>query len=200
MPEVAPVPLGPATPVIVDPISIVNLVPQVSPVLAPHKLLMFECVLATKAQRVLETGTDVGDSGRIFATALRRTGGALYTVDKRTDLNYSWLQEYPNVTALRGDCLQLQWKDPIDVLHLDAGTTKEHVVGELRRFGPWVKQGGYILVHNTVHPQHGGAVTEGLRAWCREVGLRWSEDPVPFGMGIVEVYRDLSAAREMPAS
>ena len=110
----------------------VNLVPQKTPDYTFHKLILYEAVLLTQAKRVLETGTDVGDSARIFATALRRTNGVLFTIDRKTDLDLSWMVEYPNVMAIRGDSLQIPddspWKDGLDVLYIDSEHTKEQVL------------------------------------------------------------------------
>jgi len=181
--------------IVVDPLAVVSLIPLASPDFVPHRLLMFEAVLATQAKRVLETGTDVGDSARIFATALRRTGGVLFTVDRKTDLNLSWVQDYSNVMPIQGDSLKVTWNQTLDVLFLDSDHTKEHLLGELRKLGPWVRQGGLILVHDTVHSEFGPALTDAVRVWCREVGFRWSEDPLPHGMAIIEVIRDLTPLR-----
>ena len=182
-------------PVAIDTLTAVSLIPQTAPDYTFHKRLMYEAILVTQAKRVLETGTDQGDSARIFATALRRTGGVLFTVDKKTDLNYNWLQEYPNIMAIRGDSLQIPWKEIVDVLYLDSGHTKEQLLGELRRFGPWVRQGGIILCHDTCHNEFGAGITDAIRTWCRDQGLRWSEDPNPYGMAIIEVIRDLASIR-----
>ena len=195
MPDAPVAPPAPQQQVI-DPMVSVSLIPQTTPDYTFHKLLMFETVLVTQAKRVLETGTDVGDSARIFSTALRRTGGMLITVDKKTDLNYGWLQEYPNVMAVKGDSLSMQWKDVLDVLFLDSDHHKDHLMNELRKFGPWVRQGGVILVHDTCHSEFGNGITQAIRGWTQEVGLRWSEDPNPYGMAIIEMIRDLTPLRQ----
>lgn len=184
------------TPVILDTLAISSMIPQMTPDYTMHKLLMYETILFTNAKRVLETGTDVGDSARIFATALRRTGGILFTIDSKTNLNCAWGQEYPNIMFMQGDSLQVKWENELDVFYADSGHTKEHLLAELRKFGPWVRKGGVILCHDTCHSEFSGQITEAIRTFCRDNSLRWSEDPNPHGMAIIEMTRDLAAQRK----
>ena len=176
---------------------VLNGIPQITNDYLYHKRAMFEVILHTKAQRVLEAGTDVGDSARIFAHALRMTGGALITVDKRT-VDQGWAKEYPNVKFVVGDSLGVATSQPLDVLYLDDHNddtdTKTHVGKELDLLGVWVRKGGFIIIDDTCHDKFGPGVTASIRTWCAKHGLPWYEDPRGHGMAFIEVLSDLPHA------
>lgn len=177
-------------------------IPQKTPDYIFHKQMMFESILWVNAQRALETGTDLGDSARIFATALRKTGGSLITMDIKAPEDAGWLKEYPNVQVAIGDTTAVPWTTEIDFLFLDDHVkgmdTHKHIVMELEKFGRWVRKGGLILIHDTMHLDFGAGLVKGIREFCAKYGLRWMEDPQQHGMAVIEVIRDLRSVPSQP--
>mgnify|MGYP001599379898 FL=1 len=172
----------------------IDAVPQITQVYAAQKLMMYVAVIYYQVKKAMETGTDVGDSARIFATALRKTGGQILSIDIK-DVDRAWAKDYPNVGFVKGDTAQLEFKTEIELLFLDDHTEgmdiKAHVLMELKKFGVWVKKGGVILIHDTLHDKFGVHITQAIREWTKEVGLRWMEDTQQHGMALIEVSRDL---------
>jgi caffeoyl-CoA O-methyltransferase len=109
---------------------------------------------SVNAKTVVEIGTSTGESGVWFALALRSTGGHLYThdIDKgRADIaqeNFKKAGVDDLITIILGDAHETvkQYKDPIDLLFLDAD--KEGYIDYLEKLLPLVRPGGLIVAHN----------------------------------------------------
>lgn len=142
-----------------------------------------KAVKELKAKTVLELGTNIGLSTREFSTALRETGGKLYTVDINPPLG-NWHTQFPceNIVFVQHDALTLNTtdlKDPVDILLIDDKHSYRHLLQELRKYGPLVRVGGRIFVDDPTHcdgvPSHemncGLPVLWATALWCREVGL-----------------------------
>ena len=159
-----------------------------------HKDLMTQLVEQTQAKRILELGSDVGDSTRIFASALAYFGGNLWTIDiNPPKWNQEWMDGLYNFTAITEDTLnpELKWDKEVDILFIDDDHTYPHVLEELKKFGPWVRRGGYILLHDTQHSQYGTQVTQSINEWTRQVKLKWEDHPEGHGMGVISVDKSL---------
>lgn len=156
-----------------------------------HYRVIQGVVRHTKAKKVLEIGTDVGDSTRIFATALKETGGEIVTVDIKP-VDQSWAKDYPNIRFATGSSKNLKLDQPIDILYLDGEHSYEMVSHELKELGKWVRKDGYILLHDSCHDKDGPAVTRAIREWCAANGFVWTEDPQQHGLAMIEVTRDLT--------
>ena len=163
-------------------------IPQITQDFAQLKQLLYDTVLELKAQAVLEIGTDVGDSTRIFATALRETGGHLWTVDLvAPKWPEGWLTPYPNVTLLTCDSLLLPWEVTVDLLFLDGNHDKDHVAQELEKFGKWVRSHGQILVHDTIHNEFGEGIRSVAVEYARQHGYGWMNHQIQHGLGVIDV-------------
>ena len=156
--------------------------------------LMLNTVVALNAQQILEFGTDVGDSGRIFTEGLKQTGGELTTVDIR-ECSQTWAEGHPRVHFVVQDSRLFSWSQPIDLLFLDDHFEEmdiyAHLIYELERFGVWVRPGGYILIHDTSHTVYGPGIIRAIRTWCLQRKLRWTEDVQGQGLGMIQVSRAL---------
>ena len=167
----------------------VSTIPQTTQDYTQHKLFLYTAVLHCQAKKAVEVGTDVGDSGRIIATALRKTGGVLMSIDIK-DVDKGWAKDYPNIQFGIGASRHFQIKQPIDFLYLDGDHTYETISVELKNLGTWVRKGGYIVLHDTMHTEFGPNITRAIREWCILTGLRWMEDPQQHGMALIEVTRE----------
>lgn len=160
---------------------------QVTGDYSPLIINMLEMVLETKAKIILETGTNIGDSARIWLKGLEKTGGELWTIDTR-DYGDSWADGIPNIHFLKGSSLEVPWDKEIDILYLDSDHTYGHVMKELIRFAPFVKVGGAILMNDTLHHQYGWEVTQALRHYMLSTGIaHWTENVRGYGLGMVRV-------------
>jgi predicted O-methyltransferase YrrM len=131
--------------------------------------LLRQLTEAVGAKRVIELGTSTGESGIWFATALRKTGGHLYTHDidpgriavARRNFQRAGVDDL--ITIIEGDAHDTvkQHKEPVDVVFIDAD--KEGYADYLEKTLPIVRPGGLILAHNMrrppVHPSYLKAIT-----------------------------------------
>ncbi len=161
----------------------------------PHANWMIEIIQRIKPQHILELGTDVGDSARIFLAATEGTDCRVTTVDVK-DVDTKWADGINRITFVKSDTRLLFWPKPIDVLFIDdhvAGMDMfTHVWGELQRFGVWVRKGGVIILHDTNHQEFGDGIRRAIRMWCLEAKLQWTEDLNGYGMSLIEVSKNLA--------
>jgi predicted O-methyltransferase YrrM len=61
-----------------------------------------------------------------------------------------------NITFTRESSLEIAWDKPIDVLNIDSSHSYEQTLAEIRRWFPFVKQGGHIFFHDYEHPREPG--------------------------------------------
>ncbi len=160
---------------------------------AAHASVVMQIVRGIGAKRILELGTDVGDSTRILACALEDIGGHLWSVDIQDPKWPAGVPVPANVTFVKGDAMKFYSEDMLDLLLIDDDHTYPHVLNELRRFGPCVRQGGKILLHDIANPQHGPAVLKSALEWCRELSLPLTIMPEGHGLGVIDVVRPIAS-------
>ena len=166
-------------------------IPQLTPDYGPLIGNMLEMVLSTNAQVILETGTNIGDSSRVWLEGLKKTGGELWTVDV-AEYDNSWADGISNIHFLKSSSLEIEWNKPIDLLYLDSDHTYGHVTRELVKFGPHVREGGAILLNDTCHHECGWEVTQALRHFMLASGLcHWMENVRGYGLAIVQVSKQI---------
>lgn len=157
------------------------------------KIFMYDTVLALKAKVVLETGTSLGNSTRIWAAALQQTGGSIWTMEVDAPAT---IFEETNIYPLHGDSLLLPWERSIDILFLDSDHRYAHVVKELTRFAPFVRPGGKIMLHDYLHegtqPGSGRDIRRATEEWAHAHGIYIETFPLgaaigstPWGLGVI---------------
>ncbi len=127
-------------------------------------------VETTGAKQVVEIGTSTGESAVWLALALQKTGGHLYTHEidasraKIAQENFKKAGVEDTITLVLGDAHEKvkQYKDPIDVLFLDAD--KEGYIDYLEKLFPLLRPGGLVIAHNMntrqADPNYVKAITE----------------------------------------
>ncbi len=60
-----------------------------------------------------------------------------------------------NVSLIRSDSLKCPWNKKIDVLHLDGDHSYEYVTGELKKYTPFLTDGGIIIFDDYDHTHEG---------------------------------------------
>ena len=169
----------------------VDQIPQTTQDFLQFKELLYALVVLNKYQKVVETGTDVGDLTRILSTALQATQGQLLSLDLKPV--GSWAAEWPvkNVQFQQGDSRTAQVAGEFDLLVLDAqGDAKDLaalVREQLDRLGVWVKVGGKVVICRPYHQTYGQTVRETVEEWAKRQGLCWTVYPQGQGMLIIEI-------------
>lgn len=122
------------------------------------------------AKNVVEIGTSTGESAVWIALELQKTGGHLHTHEidetraKVAQENFQKAGVDDLITLILGDAHEMvkQYKDPIDVLFLDAD--KEGYIDYLEKLLPLLRPGGLVIAHNMntrqADPSYVKAITE----------------------------------------
>ena len=114
-----------------------------------------QLALAAGAKQVVEVGTSYGFSGLFWASALKRTGGQLRTIDidpKKVDASREAFRRAglgSVVSNLQGDAGEVlkQIRGPIDIAFLD-GSDKQANRAYFEIVWPAVRSGGAVLTDN----------------------------------------------------
>lgn len=119
-----------------------------------HLAFLYSLVIGTRARTVVEIGVRYGGSTSALILGLANSKqGCLYSFDivdcpdvrKRVTewgLDYLW-----NFTAM--DSQKVTWDQPIDILFIDGDHFYAGAKADYVKFEPFVKQGGFILMHDT---------------------------------------------------
>ena len=113
-------------------------------------LLLAGLVIASGAKLVFDIGTGLLGSGNAFLYGLEKTGGRLVSCDPVKRFNFS----HPSFIFIqkRSEEVAKTWKDSIDILFIDGEHSAPSVKRDFDLFYPFVKQGGYVALHDTLHP------------------------------------------------
>lgn len=174
----------------------VDTIPQTTQDFAPYKELLYQLVVVNQYKRIVETGTDVGDSTRILSAALQTTQGQLVTCDVKPPVD-DWPNTWPvkNIQFIQGNSAELKIQQPVDLVFLDAHVEgmdlKTHVSAELHNLGRWVRPGGKIVVDDVFHDKFGVAIQQALFEFCKTHDLAWTTYPQGHGLIVVEVSHEL---------
>ena len=117
---------------------------------------------------ILETGTNTGYSTCMLAAALKSKNpeGIVYTIDVESLFHFfdgdKSLSE--NIIFIEGYSTEVQLPDNIefDILVIDSDHKYGTVMSELIRFEPMLKDGGYILMHDSIFYDGVGLCVEQL--------------------------------------
>jgi predicted O-methyltransferase YrrM len=115
---------------------------------------LYNLIIKHGYKKVLEIGTSIGYSGLWFASALRKTGGKLYTVesnDERYEIarkNFNEAEVLDIVQQLKGHAPDVEVPDMVDFLFLDA--TKFEYKYYLSTYLFHMKKGGMIVADNAI--------------------------------------------------
>jgi len=108
-------------------------------------------------KNILELGTRTGESTIALLLAAQKLGGKMTSIDidpcYETKEKVKKLGLEPYWDFIQIDDLKLNWEKKIDHLFIDTSHTYEHTMSELRKFEPFVRNGGLITFHDIVsHP------------------------------------------------
>ena len=90
--------------------------------------------------------------------SLADAGGRLDTLPAlRATLTEAGLEDVVTTVVGRSPAVARWWRYPITFLFVDGGHTDEHAQADLRGWGPWVRDGGALAIHDVFpDPADGG--------------------------------------------
>lgn len=126
--------------------------------------ILQEIISEIQPDVIIETGTFKGGTSLFYADLLNALGkGVVVSIDIEQDDN---LPKNDRIIYIQGDSTSkevvskvadiVKGKDTV-MVDLDSYHTKEHVIKELRLYSPFVTEGSYLVVEDTViggHPVH----------------------------------------------
>lgn len=135
-----------------------------------------------KALSVLEFGTREGYSTRLFAGALQKTGGRIYTVDLKQITTF----EEKNVFPISSRIEEFYWGTPVDILYIDDWHNEHHLYYELETF---YKMARVIMIHDVCLDD---GLARAVHLWCKHNFMIYTGYYInECGLMIIEVEKSL---------
>lgn len=147
---------------------------------------------------IIELGVRDGHSTSCFVLRAMQRAGHVWSVDidptqlvPRRGWTFIWGDDLdPAITAIVPPAC--------DLLFIDTSHGYEQTVAELAEYGPRVRPGGIIVLHDTqnehpelrgepIGPQEPFPVRRAMIEYADAHGYSWSEDPESWGLGVVYV-------------
>lgn len=163
-----------------------------------HMEFLRETAASYRDPVIIELGTRSGNSTSAFLAGIAAPGGHLWSCDINDPVvpeEWHRLRYWHFLKADDRSPEALEWLPAkCDVLFIDTSHEVDHTLEELRLYMPRVKPGGVALFHDTQLPRVEGDpetvpgyVTEALDRYCAETGLKWTDRPGSFGMGVIRI-------------
>lgn len=97
-----------------------------------------------------------GDAGSAdeYAERARRSGSLRAAFE--SNLETAGLRDLVDVRQGRSHDVAATWREPIDLLFLDGDHGDAAVLQDYRDWSPHVRPGGFLVLHDVVHPVHTG--------------------------------------------
>jgi predicted O-methyltransferase YrrM len=153
--------------------------------MAGHVLFMYNLVRFTNAQLIVEIGLGPGDSTGVFLLALKETGGKLISIDierqpvAETKIDQLGLRDHWQFIQKPSEDVPREWPagHKIDILLVDGLHTYDQVRLEYRLYRPLMRNGGYILFHDS-------ETIRGVRKFTQQLARRQGGVQFPFSNGL----------------
>lgn len=137
---------------------------------------------------VLELGVRAGISTTALLAGVEAHGGHVWSVD-RDDCSPVWAG-HPQWTCIQADSLeavkQLRGLGNLGCLFIDTEHTETRTIAELEVWGPLVRKGGAILLHDTDDPSTFPGVRNAIEAYCAARGLTPRYQEGSYGLGVIQ--------------
>jgi predicted O-methyltransferase YrrM len=164
---------------------------------------LYETAARYGQPNIAELGTRGGNSTTAFLLAASEKGGHVLSVDMdEADVpeEWQWLQYWTFIQSddldpgLLADAKNIA---PFDVLFIDTSHAYMHTIRELEAWGPMMRPGGTILLHDTEYqptnyevghvPQPHLPVMVAMKEYCADHKLRWENHTGCNGLGIIHI-------------
>jgi predicted O-methyltransferase YrrM len=124
-----------------------------------HALFLLNLARETKAKLVVEIGFGDGDSSCAFLLGLREHGGKLISIDiedkpaaQEKIEKLGFIENWQFIKSASENATgQLAGEPPIDILLIDGYHSYSQVKLEYELYRPLMKDGGYILFHDSIN-------------------------------------------------
>ena len=113
-----------------------------------HLPFLRDVCYRVEAKIILELGTRFGNSTLAFLQAAQVLGAKVISIDIEDCSKAGF--GYPNWEYHQMNDLDFEINEDIDVLFIDTSHTFGQTLAELDKFAPKVKNGGVILLHDTI--------------------------------------------------
>ena len=161
-----------------------------------HLETFVELAAGHAADRVIELGVRGCVSTIAWLYAMEMTDGHLWSVDIEPPLRWFGVQQ--RWTFVLGDDMsddvKARMPEPVEILFIDTSHAYQHTLNELQQYGPLVRPGGLILLHDTevqwpelVNDGVAYPVKQAVHDYCRDLNLSWENRPNCNGLGIIRV-------------
>lgn len=164
----------------------------------PNLDALEKAVIDADARTVIELGVRGGVSTVALLSALKITGGGLWSIDVSWPVGpwQSALMNNPNWYFYRGDDLSppTYWPTEADIVFIDTSHAYDHTLKELGLYWHHLKPGGRFLLHDTelekpelVGEQPPFPVKKAALEFAEFMGLVFMNDPTGYGLGSIRV-------------
>jgi cephalosporin hydroxylase len=166
--------------------------------IAPHFPTFARLMAEHDVRWIIELGVRDGASTSCWVKCAAQASGHVWSVD----IEPTQLVPRRQWTFIHGDDLDprvlIQLPPLVDLVFIDTSHAYEHTLRELDAYGPRVRAGGVIVLHDTEneHPEDHGEligpqdpfpVRRAMVEWADRHDFRWSNDPQSWGLGVIYV-------------
>jgi cephalosporin hydroxylase len=139
-------------------------------------------VVDRDAKVIVELGVRSARSTVALLAGAEVTGGVVWSVDIADPYPPEEILGHPSWVFVRGNDLELvvEAPEPIDVLFIDTSHTYDQTLAELDVYGPKVRAGGVILLHD-IELEHPDAEPTDIAFPVEKAVLAWLEDKPQHG-------------------
>lgn len=123
-----------------------------------HLATLYMLSIELNLRTILELGVRGGESTITLLESAKQIKGKVYSIDidpcleAKAIIQTYRLQKY--WTFIQGDDLKVKWDKPIDHLFIDTTHTFDGTLKELKKYEPYVRNGGVITMHDIIsHPE-----------------------------------------------
>lgn len=134
---------------------------------------------------VLELGVRAGVSTSALLAGVEAHGGHVWSVDR--DDCAPVFAGHPQWTFIQADSLDDTFYVPtaLDCIFIDTEHTETRTLAELQMWGPRVKPGGVILLHDTDDDSTYPGVRKAIEAYCLPIDRRFEYHDGSYGLGVI---------------
>lgn len=164
-----------------------------------HLPFLRETAGRVNGQMILELGVRTANSTAALLLGAVESGGYLISVDIAQPTYPQWWHETDSWELFVGDdmseAIRACAPQAVDVLFIDTSHAYEHTLAELRTYGPRVRPGGVILLHDVEverFPELPGSeppypVRLAVERYCADAGLDFTIHRGFHGLAVIEV-------------
>lgn len=145
---------------------------------------------------VLELGVRFGVSTTALLAGVEAHGGTVWSVDHDPECAQRF--DHPQWRFIHAHSLDIETiraaglPDQLDLVFIDTVHTEEHTTAELELYGPMVKPGGAMMLHDTEDMATYPGVLNAIKAYCEPRGLNYTLISGSYGLGVIDLPKKRS--------